>query len=147
MTWFPFLLSLSHLLHLISISSTLPIFHLSLLPPFIQSYQGLWNPQLAHNVLRTICFLELGESMFVLWLFCIEPSHNILGMVQDTQLAHNVLRTIFFLRSEFQYFSIMLPTDFPIVQFKVMSLFIQRYSVGISGLQHNASYRFPHSSI
>ena len=50
--------------------------------------------QLAHNVLRTICYIELGERVVVLWLFCIQPSHNVLGIVQDTQLAHNVLRTI-----------------------------------------------------
>ena len=43
--------------------------------------------QLAHNVLRTICFLELVESVIVLWLFWIQPPHNFLGVVHDSCLA------------------------------------------------------------
>ncbi|CDQ69416.1 unnamed protein product [Oncorhynchus mykiss] len=43
--------------------------------------------QPAHNVLRTICFLEFGKSVVGLWLFCIQPSHNFLGMVQESCLV------------------------------------------------------------
>ena len=39
------------------------------------------------------CSLELGESMVILWLFCIQPSHNFLGMVQDNHLVGNILST------------------------------------------------------
>ena len=38
----------------------------------------LIRSQLAHNVLRSICFLELGESVVSLWLLCIQHSHDIL---------------------------------------------------------------------
>uniref|UniRef100_A0A673XS38 Myoferlin n=1 Tax=Salmo trutta TaxID=8032 RepID=A0A673XS38_SALTR len=31
---------------------------------------------------------QLGESFVVLWLFCIQPSRNFLGMVQDSYLAN-----------------------------------------------------------
>lgn len=37
--------------------------------------------QLAQNV--PICFLEIGESMVALRLFCIQPSQKVLGMMQD----------------------------------------------------------------
>jgi hypothetical protein len=43
--------------------------------------------QLAHNVLRTVCFWELGESVVVLWLFCTQPTHNFVGMLQNSCLA------------------------------------------------------------
>jgi hypothetical protein len=53
----------------------------------------LQHTEQAHNVLRTICILELGESVVVLWLFFIQPSHNILQMVKDSCLAlENSLR-------------------------------------------------------
>ena len=48
---------------------------------------GQDKTQLAHDVLRTICFLTLGERVVVLWLFFMQPSHNFLGMVQDSYLA------------------------------------------------------------
>ena len=57
--------------------------------------------QLAHNVLRTICFLELGESVVVLLLFGIQLSHHVLGLVLDTQIEHKVVRTICFLGGNF----------------------------------------------
>lgn len=53
----------------------------------IKAAIGNVRTQLAHNVLRATCFLELGESVVVLWSFCIQTSHNVLGMVQGGSLA------------------------------------------------------------
>jgi hypothetical protein len=36
----------------------------------IKAAIGNVRTQLAHNVLRATCFLELGESVVVLWSFC-----------------------------------------------------------------------------
>ena len=55
---------------------------------------------LARNILRALCCSEVGESGVVLWLFCIQPSQNFLGMVQDSCLAlEHSQHTHFFLFS------------------------------------------------
>jgi hypothetical protein len=80
---------------------------------------GLQMEGIPASTKHSICFLELGKNVVVLQLFCMQPSYNVLGMVQDTQLAYNILRTMF-LRWEFQYFSITFSTGFLVVRFKVI---------------------------
>jgi hypothetical protein len=108
---------------------------------------GWVETQLAHNILRTICFLELGESVVVLWFFCIQPSGNGAGYLASTEIPTSENHT------EFQNFSIMFPTGFLMVLFKVMfsncsgNIKKQRSSVGVSVLQHNIFCWIPHGSI
>jgi hypothetical protein len=93
--------------------------------------------QLAQNILRTICFLELG----VLWLFCIQPSHNILGMVQ----AFGTFSTFNKLECIGQYIHNATCINATCNNFKDLTVYIRK-SVNWHHFPHAARYHFPHAA-